>query len=137
MSMPVEKPRPIATAETQPFWDGCARGELRVQKCGSCGRIQFPPRNFCVHCRASTLGWERCSGRGTVHSVTVVRRPALAAFKADAPYAIALVDLVEGVRMMMNIQGCAPEAVAIGELVEIVFEDRGEGVVVPQARVAG
>lgn len=43
--------------------------------------------------------------RGKVHSFTVVHRAPTAAFKARVPYAIALIDLAPGVRMMMNVDG--------------------------------
>ena len=54
-------------------------------------------------------------------------------FQPDLPYVIALVDLDEGFRMMMNVRDCHPEAVQIGMRVEIVFEQQGEQKI-PQAR---
>ncbi|MBW2622538.1 MAG: OB-fold domain-containing protein, partial [Deltaproteobacteria bacterium] len=47
-------------------------------------------------------------------------------FRDDVPYIIALIDLRDGVRMMMNVKNCAPEDVYIGMSVRIVFEERGE-----------
>ena len=41
------KPVPVPTPETQPFWDGCAAGELRIQRCTDCGRPYFYPRPVC------------------------------------------------------------------------------------------
>ena len=66
-----------------------------------------------------------------MHAVTVVHRAPSAAFKADVPYAIALVDLDEGFRMLANVVGTAPETVRIGDRVRLVFEPRGE-VALPQ-----
>jgi uncharacterized OB-fold protein len=54
------------------------------------------------------------SGRGTVYAVTVVHRPPQAAFAAIAPYAYALVDLDEGIRVITIITGCPPDQVAVG-----------------------
>lgn len=51
------------------------------------------------------------------------------AFKADTPYAIALVDLDEGFRLMVNVRGGAGAPLAIGARVRIVFEARGDGAV--------
>ncbi|GAC1481039.1 MAG: Zn-ribbon domain-containing OB-fold protein [Acetobacteraceae bacterium] len=127
------RPRPAETPETRPFWDGCRRGELLLQRCEACQSVQFPPRAACLACRSGRLGWMRSAGRGTIYSVTVVRRAPTSAFQADIPYAVALIELDEGVRIMTNLRGCAPEEAAIGQNVEIVFEDRGDGVVLPQA----
>jgi uncharacterized protein len=125
------KPLPAITAETRPFWDGCRAGELRYQACGACGRVQFYPRALCAGCGGTDLGWRRSRGVGTVHAVTVVHRAPTAAFRDDVPYAIALVDLDEGVRLMANVVGGDPEGVAIGDRVRVVFEARGE-VTLPQ-----
>jgi uncharacterized OB-fold protein len=125
------KPQPRITAETRPFWDGCGEGELRYQRCAACGRVQFYPRALCAGCGATDLAWERARGTGTVHAVTVVYRPPTPAFKADVPYAIALVDVDEGFRMMANVVGVDPERVAIGDRVRVVFERRGD-VALPQ-----
>lgn len=119
------KPVPVATAETAAFWEGCRQGELRYQHCLGCGRAQFYPRVLCAACGGARLEWRRSRGTGTVHAVTVVYRPPAPAFKADVPYAIALVDLDEGFRMMANVIGGDAEAVAIGDRVTLTFEQRG------------
>ena len=120
------KPLPRITAETRPYWEGCAAGELRYQWCAACRRAQFYPRVACARCGGRALEWRRSAGRGVVHAVTVVHRAPSAAFRADVPYTIALVDLDEGFRMMANVVGTAPETVAIGDRVRLVFERRGE-----------
>lgn len=126
-----EKPLPPMTAETGPFWDGCRAGELRYQYCPACDRVQFYPRSICAGCGRSALEWRRSNGTGTVYALTVVYRPPSAAFAAGVPYAIALVDLDEGFRMMANVIDCDPEAVAIGDRVQVVFERRAD-TVLPQ-----
>lgn len=126
-----KKPAPTITAETRPFWEGCALGELRYQVCQGCGRAQFYPRALCAGCGGTELEWAVSTGRGTIHALTVVQRAPTAAFRADVPYVVALVDLDEGVRMMANVVGCPPESVAIGHRVRVVFEARGD-VTLPQ-----
>jgi len=126
-----DKPLPRITAETRPYWDACAAGELRYQWCPVCLRAQFYPRVACVGCGGRELEWRRSKGRGVVYAVTVVHRAPSPAFKADIPYTIALVDLDEGFRMMGNVVGVEPSTVAIGDLVRLVFERRGE-VALPQ-----
>jgi uncharacterized OB-fold protein len=66
-----------------------------------------------------------------VYAVTVVHRAPSAAFRADVPYAVALVDLDEGFRMLANVVGGAPADVAIGDRVRVAFEPRG-AVTLPQ-----
>lgn len=125
------KPLPRITAETRPYWDGTAAGELRYQWCRDCRRPQFYPRVACAGCGGRALDWRRSAGRGIVHAVTVVHRAPSPAFRGDVPYAIALVDLDEGFRMLANVVDTDPAAVAIGTRVRLVFEQRGE-VALPQ-----
>ncbi len=129
------KPRIAAShADTAPFWEGSARGELLYQHCSACGRTQFPPRRHCAHCQAGEPQWRRATGKGAVHSFTVVHRAPTAAFKDEVPYTIALIDLDEGFRMMMNVLDCPPEEVEIGSRVRIVFRPHDE-VMLPQAEL--
>jgi hypothetical protein len=119
------KAAPRPTPETQPFWDGCAAGELRLQRCTSCDAHYFPPRPFCPDCLSDDVTWEAVSGRGTLHSYVINHRPAPG---FEAPYAIAVVQLDEGPRMMSNIVGVeqAPEALVLDMALEVAFEERGE-----------
>jgi len=132
------KPLPPINADTRAFWDGCAAGELRVQRCAGCGSHQLPPRARCVACGASDLAWVAHPARGTVHSFTVVHRAPSAAFRDDAPYVVVLVDIVDRARLMMNVTGCDAEAVHIGMPVRIGFverrDDGGETAWLPEAR---
>ena len=125
------KPVPRVSAEARPFWDGCREGELRYQACAACGAVQFYPRALCARCGGVDLAWRRSRGEGVVHAVTVVHRAPSEAFRADVPYAVALVDLDEGFRMMANVVGVPPDRVAIGDRVRVVFERRGD-VALPQ-----
>jgi uncharacterized OB-fold protein len=125
------KPVPRISAEARPYWDGCRAGELRYQACRGCKRVQFYPRALCAGCGGIDLEWRRSAGAGVVHAVTVVYRAPSEPFRGDVPYAVALVDLDEGFRMMANVVGGDPERVAIGDRVRVVFEARGE-VTLPQ-----
>ena len=132
------KPLPEIRPESQEFWDAANRGELLFQRCEDCGNIQFYPRNTCTACTSDKLRWERSKGEGTVYTFTVVHRPPSAAFKADVPYVIALVDLDEGFRMMMNVRGGTPDVVSIGARVRVIFETIPEsGQKLPQAELTG
>lgn len=121
------KPVPKSTPETQPFWDGTAAGELRIQRCLSCTRHYFYPRPSCPNCGSAEVEWVRASGRATLYSYVINHRPA-PGFEEDGPYAIAVVLLEEGVRMMTNIVGVeiTPENLPLDMELKVVFEKRGD-----------
>lgn len=129
------KPVPRPNADTRPFWDACNEGRLIYQHCRGCGRAQFYPRSACAACASADLEWRDARPEGTVHSFTVVHRAPSPAFRGDVPYVLALVDLADGFRMMLDIIYCDPETIRIGQRVRIVFEDRG-GQNLPQATPA-
>jgi len=122
---------PPPTPISQPFWDACNRRELIIQRCSACGRHQFYPRSFCTECGHAKPEWVPASGRGTVLTWTIVRRPVSEAYAAGAPYVIALVRLAEGPVMMSQITGCDPEQVKTGMPVEVVFQTWADGVTLP------
>lgn len=117
-------PRPTADDDTAVFWDGVAAGELRLQRCSTCGVLRHPPGPMCARCRS--LDWETivACGEGTIFSRVVAHYPELAGF--TYPYVVALVDLAEGVRIVTNIRDAAVDDVAIGAPVELFFEDHGD-----------
>lgn len=124
MPSPAE-PKP--TPETQHYWEGTKAGELRLQRCNGCGQAYFYPRPSCPHCGSTDVAWFRASGRGKLHTYMINHRPA-PGFADKAPYAIAIVELEEGPRMMSNIVGVpqTPEALVLDMDLEVDFEPRGE-----------
>jgi uncharacterized OB-fold protein len=125
--MSSELPVPIVNADSAPYWEGARRDQLLLQQCTDCQTFRFFPRYLCTHCGSEKVEWVEVSGRGTVHSFTIVHRAAFPAFQARTPYVVALVDLAEGPRMMTNIIGEDALGVDIGEVVQVVFEPRGDG----------
>jgi uncharacterized protein len=123
--LPVTVPEAL-TVESQPFWDGLAAGELRLQRCGDCGAVIWYPRGMCSQCGSFGLIWFQAAGDGTVYSFTVVRRAA-GAFGAAVPYVLAYVELAEGPRVLTNIVGCDPGLVRIGLPVRCVFDSDETG----------
>jgi len=122
--MPSTKAEPRPTPETEPFWEGCAAGELRLQHCPTCDAHYFPPRPFCPTCLSDEVEWQPVSGRATLHTYVINHR---AAPGFEAPYAIAVVQLEEGPRMMSNIVGvdATPEALELDMPLQVTFETRG------------
>jgi uncharacterized OB-fold protein len=132
------RPLPAPDEVTRPFWEACRRGELRMQRCAGCGRMRFTPRPMCPACRSMECEWVLVSGRGTVFSRVVCHPPLLPAFQPLAPYVVALVELAEDPRLRLvgNVQGCAPEHVHIGMPVRVVFEAISDEIHLPQWRPA-
>ncbi len=134
-----KKPIPQPVPETQEFWDGMKRGEFTLQRCNEAacnGKSYFPPRPFCPGCGSRNVSSFKSSGRGKLHSYVIVQRPAPG---FDGPYAIAVVELDEGPRLMTNIVGVdqTPEALPLDLVVELAPEEIPEGIFLPKFRPAG
>jgi len=125
------KPVPSPTRDTQPYWDGLNQGKLLIQKCGACGKLRHYPRPLCDACHSFAVEWVEASGRGTIHSWTVTHHPFNIGFKRELPYALATVDLAEGVRMQAQLREVAPERIAVGQPVSVRFERAKEDLTLP------
>jgi uncharacterized protein len=121
---------------SKPFWEGCRRHELVLQKCSACGTFRYYPRPFCPECRSPEHDWTRCSGRGSVYTFTIVHRPLTRWFKTKMPLVCAIVELEERTRMMTDIIGVDPDAVKVGMPVVVDFEDVSDEVTLPMFRPA-
>lgn len=120
------KPLPPVDPGSAGYWARCGEGELTVQQCRACGHRQHYPRILCTACGSDDLELVAVSGRGVVHSYTIIRRAVSSAFDNDVPYVVALIALAEGPCIMANVIGCDVETVHIGQAVALVFEARGE-----------
>lgn len=127
-----------ATPELSPpidaafFWEGAEQGELRIQRCASCGRLRHPPRPMCPYCRSLERDHVVASGLGEVHSFVVHHHPPVPG--RDGPFAVVLVALEEGTRVVGNLLDVAPENVEIGMPVEVTFVRADDGQMNPQWR---
>jgi len=113
-------PRP--NNEDGEFWAGARRGELRIQRCTSCGKHQHYPRFLCTHCGRATLEWVTASGLATVYSFTVVRQNGVPPFNERVPFVVAVVDLDEdGARMIGALPKLDPAQARVGLRVRADF----------------
>ena len=132
--------RPLVTPDTAFFWDGTRQGELRVQKCGSCGALRHPPGPMCPKCGTpADGGYTVASGKGTVYSYVVHRHPPVPGKKL--PLVIALVELEEAsegqrCRIMGELRGVKPEDVTIGMAVHADYDRIDDDVTLPAWRPA-
>jgi len=108
-------PRP--TPETAFFWEGCDSGELRLQHCRLCDRPWFPPQRHCPRCGGDDIEIRTASGQGRLVSYVIAQRDAPG---FAAPYAIALVQLAEGPRLLTNLVDAPtdPHLLPVGLAVE-------------------
>ena len=98
--MPAPRPViPVANSDTKPFWDGCARAELLLQRCTACQAHRHPPSPICPRCLSDQHTWVRASGRGTVYTFVVVRETRARGWDKMVPYVLAVIELEEGPRI--------------------------------------
>lgn len=134
--MPRGMPLPLPDLDTQPFWDGCAQERFLVPHCEDCRAPRWPPGPMCPVCRSTQVRWVESSGRGRVYSWVVVDHPPHPDLADEVPYAVALVDLEEGVRVVGNVSGCEPHALEAGLAVAVCFEALPGGERLPSFRVS-
>lgn len=101
----------------------CARGELRFQRCtrDGCRTWRHPPRVACPRCGSEEWAWERSTGRGTLFSWTVTHQALAPGFADDVPYAVVVVELEEGLRLVSGLRGVPLERLALGLPLEVEF----------------
>lgn len=116
-------PVPRPTRISAPFWSAAREHRLALQYCIRCRTYIYYPRPFCTSCLSEALEWREVSGRGRIHTFTVVRRAASSAFADKVPYVFAIVKLDEGPLMSTNVVGCPPGDVRMDMAVRAVFED--------------
>jgi len=133
---PYARPLPDPTGATQPFWDAAREHRLVIQRSRKTGRYVFYPRNVSPFGAGDQLDWVEVSGRGTVYSYTVARRPTAPQWADEGPYIIAIVELAEGPHMTSNIVDCAPGDVKIGMPVVVSYQDVTPEVTLVQFRPA-
>lgn len=137
MTATYQKPLPPMTPEMAPFWEAARRHELVVQRCRGCGAHRFPARNLCSRCLGRDAEWTRVSGRGTLFSYAVMHQVYHPGFAAEVPYAVVVVELEEGTRLISNVLDCPLADLRIGMPVEVAFEDVTPEVTLPKFRPRG
>ncbi|MFF9198867.1 bifunctional MaoC family dehydratase N-terminal/OB-fold nucleic acid binding domain-containing protein [Streptomyces sp. NPDC014779] len=113
------RPRPVVNRDNAGFWAGVAEHRLLVQRCADCATLRFPWLPGCNACGSRAWDTVEASGAGTVYSYVVMHHPPFPAF--DPPYAVGLVELAEGVRMISNIVGVPYDKVRVGMPVRLEF----------------
>jgi enoyl-CoA hydratase len=129
------KPLPAPTGPDAEFYAYCSRGELRFQRCSSCGTWRHVPRETCPDCGSTQFEWQPSSGHGYLYTWTDVERPLHPAFNGDAPYAPAVIEMDEGVRIVSQVIDCPPAELSIRMRVAVTFDHaNGDGATLPRFR---
>ena len=135
---PYTKPVPVPQGESDYYWEKAKAHELWLRNCGDCNQAYFYPRDICPHCFSRNTSWIQASGKGTLHTFAIVHRAPTPAFRDDAPFVVAMVDLEEGVRMPTNLVEVEPDPanITIGMAVEVIFEDITDEIALPKFKPA-
>lgn len=120
--MSTNKPMPMPTAISAPFWDGLKEGRLTIPHCKSCGHWIFFPRRHCDKCWSQDLEWKEVKGAGTLYTYTLTRVPTLPDFADEMPQKLAVVELDEGVRINTTLVGMDESEIKVGMRVKPVFD---------------
>lgn len=107
-----ESPRPtiLPSPDAAPFWEAVTRHERVLPLCLACDQAFFYPRTSCPLCGSRELDWRTASGRGTLHSFCIHFQTGVAADRPYQPFITALVDLVEGPRIMSYLVDVEPDS---------------------------
>ncbi|MEU0582181.1 OB-fold domain-containing protein [Streptomyces sp. NPDC006132] len=123
------RPRPVVNRDNAGFWEGVARHELLIQRCTACRALRFPWLPGCHGCGSPDWDTVAASGEGTVYSYVVMHHPPFPAF--EPPYAVGLIELAEGVRIVSNVVGVPYDEVRIGMPVRLEFRRYDDELVLP------
>jgi uncharacterized OB-fold protein len=95
------------------FFEQVRDGRLSAIRCGGCGELAIPPKELCPRCHQRQWELVQLHGTGTVASFTVIRIPPRGRL-AEAPYAVAVVKLDEGVSLLGRIVDIPADALKAG-----------------------
>jgi uncharacterized OB-fold protein len=96
------------------------RFRYEAAKCTGCGKVFFPPRLVCNGCRGREFKQVTLAQTGVVETFTVIRI-APTGFSDQAPYAVGVIKLDDGVKTTAQIVDCDLEKLAIGDRVRLEF----------------
>ena len=129
-----KKPLPLITKLSKVFYDGCKENKLLYQQCKDCGEVVFFPKELCSNCMSRNLEWIESQGKGKIYTFTVTYAGAPPEFSADGPYALAIIEMDEGFRLMSNIVDCEFKQLTCDMPVEVVFDPVTPEITLPKFR---
>ena len=116
------------------FFEQCARGRLCFQRCDACAAWRHLPRYLCPACGSTRWSWHASSGKGRLFSWTVTHQASHPAFADEVPYAIIVVEMEEGVRIVSRLRGLPLDELALDLPVVVEIEAHSEDYALPWFR---
>ncbi len=92
---------------------------------------------MCPSCSSSRWSWEVSSGSGALYTWTVVHQALHPAFAQEVPYALVVVQLDEGPRVVSRLHDVPIERLTVGLRLEVEFETVGADIALPWFHPAG
>lgn len=120
-----------STSWTQPYWEAVSDQQLLYQECADCEAAVFPPRKLCPTCSSDNLSWRESDGKGAIYSVTVVVKGAVPEFEEQMPYAVGMVSMDEGFRIVTRFLTDDPDSLECDDRVRVIYERLGDGPLLP------
>jgi len=125
-------PLPEFNQLNQAYWDGLKQGHLSFQQCTCCSHNWLPPRSECPHCLEDKWTWKTATGKDKLISWVVYHMAYHTAFAQRLHYAVAVVELEEGVRLISNVIGVDDfESLKIDQALQLVIEVE-QGLAIPR-----
>ncbi len=126
-------PAPAPEGLNAEWYEFVAGGELRFQRCDDCGKWRHPPRVLCAACGSDHWTWTASTGKGAIYSWTVTHRPLHPMFAEVVPYAVVVVEMEEGVRIICSVREIANEDLSLDLPVSIGIAPVSDTVGLPYA----
>lgn len=126
------RPAPVIDNWNREFWEGCARHELRLQKCTATGKCFFPPAPVSPFTGRPDWSWITASGKGTLWSFVVFHQNYFDGMKDELPYPVVMVQLDEGPFLLTNLDGMDRSTLRIGMRLSVRYPGGPEGFTLPQ-----
>ena len=142
---------PDNDSEFAGYFEAARQHRLVIKKCIGCGLLRFPPGSGCPWCTSLDWTWQQVSGRGTIYSYEIIVHAIQPGFRDLTPYPVVIVELEEqhgvpdpqdALRIIANLVDAdfQPEAennVAVGNRVDVVFQDLSPELSLPQFHLTG
>jgi uncharacterized protein len=124
-------PKVITNEDTNPYWENILKGNLTIQRCRMCTEIWAYPQNVCCNCLSTDIVSVPCQGTGVIYSYTIILRAPTPEFSEKIPYAIGIIELDEGCKIMAEIIGPLSE-IKINKRVSVVYSKSNDVFIFPK-----
>lgn len=122
---------PVRDALSSAWFEGVENGKLLLQRDPITGNAQFYPRAHVIGALDREPEWFEASGRGSLHTFTVVKRSVHPQFASLTPFTLAIVQLEEGPRMTSWVVDVPEDELRCDMPLKVVFREIHAGLTMP------